>query len=134
MGKLSVYYDESCSHTYIIYFLVNSKPADIWSAGVLLHLLVSGTLPFLGTKDRLYNQILDAQVDLSWNHIGPDAKDLISNMLHLNPDKRLTIQEVLAHPWLKVKVLVFICHYNANVIKYKMFFCLRIVTFVLESI
>lgn len=83
-----------------------SKPADIWSAGVLLHLLISGTQPFQGTKDRLYNQILEAHVDLNgplWeNHIGHHCKDLIRNMLHLDPDKRLTIQEVLAHPWLKV--------------------------------
>ncbi|XP_021944325.1 peripheral plasma membrane protein CASK isoform X3 [Folsomia candida] len=80
------------------------KPADIWSAGILLHLLISGTLPFLGTKDRLYNQILEPHVDLDgslWENHSPDVKDLIRNMLHLNPDKRLTIQDVLSHPWLK---------------------------------
>lgn len=33
------------------------KPVDIWSAGILLHILLSGTLPFLGTKERLTESI-----------------------------------------------------------------------------
>lgn len=95
-----------CRKVKILLLFLCRKPADIWSAGILLHLLVSGTLPFLGTKDRLYNQILEAKIDLSgplWeNHIGPDVKDLIRSMLQFSPEKRLTIQQVLAHPWLKV--------------------------------
>ena len=33
------------------------KPVDIWSTGVLLHILLSGSMPFLGTKDRLYETV-----------------------------------------------------------------------------
>ena len=90
---------------FTLFVVLIRKPADIWSAGVLLHLLLSGTLPFMGTKDRLYNQILEAQIDFDspqWDKIGPDAKDLLRKMLTREPDKRITIHEVLSHPWLKV--------------------------------
>jgi len=46
------------------------KPVDIWSAGVLLHILLSGTLPFLGTKDRLYESVCRGKLYVSsfrWN-------------------------------------------------------------------
>ena len=101
------------------------KPADIWSAGVLLHLLLSGTLPFMGTKDRLYNQILEAQIDLEgplWDKIGPDAKDLLRKMLTRDPDKRITIHEVLSHPWLKVLrctepcAYFYYCHWQSHLL------------------
>lgn len=41
------------------------KPVDIWSAGVLLHILLSGTLPFLGTRERLYHSICRGKLHVS---------------------------------------------------------------------
>ncbi|PSN39508.1 Peripheral plasma membrane protein CASK [Blattella germanica] len=80
------------------------KPIDIWSAGVLLHILLSGTLPFLGTKDRLYESICRGKLYLDspqWEPISEAAKDLVNRMLTLDHTQRITIQEVLNHKWLR---------------------------------
>jgi calcium/calmodulin-dependent serine protein kinase len=45
------------------------KPVDIWSAGILLHILLSGTLPFLGTKDRLYESICRGKLYVSSTYL-----------------------------------------------------------------
>jgi serine/threonine protein kinase len=94
------------SFYFALTFSFFRKPADIWSAGALLHLLLSGTLPFVGSKERLFSKILETPVELEgplWvDQIGPDAKDLLKRMLTRDQDKRITIHEVLSHPWLKV--------------------------------
>ncbi|XP_039301642.1 peripheral plasma membrane protein CASK isoform X7 [Nilaparvata lugens] len=80
------------------------KPVDIWSAGVLLHILLSGTLPFLGTRDRLYHSVCRGKLNLNsvqWECISDNAKDLVRRMLTLDPNHRITIQEVLSHKWLR---------------------------------
>ncbi|XP_074115029.1 peripheral plasma membrane protein CASK isoform X9 [Cotesia typhae] len=80
------------------------KPGDVWAAGVLLHVLLTGTLPFLGSGDRLREAICRGRVQMEspiWDYIGEPAKDLIEKMLTVDINHRITIQEVLNHKWLR---------------------------------
>ncbi|XP_012349622.1 peripheral plasma membrane protein CASK isoform X4 [Apis florea] len=80
------------------------KPGDVWSAGVLLHVLLTGTLPFVGSRDRLRDAICRGRVQMEtplWDNISEPAKDLIQRMLTTDVNHRITIQEVLNHKWLR---------------------------------
>ncbi|KAG7573761.1 Protein kinase domain [Arabidopsis suecica] len=79
--------------------------ADIWSAGVVIYVLLSGSAPFWGeTEEEIFNEVLDGELDLSsdpWPQVSESAKDLIRKMLERNPKQRLTAQQVLCHPWIR---------------------------------
>ncbi|XP_031787806.1 peripheral plasma membrane protein CASK isoform X2 [Nasonia vitripennis] len=80
------------------------KPGDVWSAGVLLHVLLTGTLPFVGSRERLRESICRGRVQMEtslWDPISETAKDLIQRMLTTDVNHRITIQEVLNHKWLR---------------------------------
>ncbi|CAN1222483.1 Calcium-dependent protein kinase 21, partial [Linum grandiflorum] len=81
------------------------KEIDIWSAGVIMYILLTGVPPFWGDNEKgIFASILKGQVDFEtepWPSISESAKDLISKMLTQDPKKRLTSAQVLEHPWIK---------------------------------
>ena len=93
-------------------------PVDIWSSGITLYIMLSGSLPFNlknknnikegmalnSIKDKnnifLQNQIVNVKPKEIEN-ISDEAKNLLKGLLNKDPSKRLTCSQILNHPWLK---------------------------------
>ena len=82
----------------------DSGAVDMWSAGVILYILLCGFPPFYEEElPALFDQILHARYDFPspwWDNISADGKDLVKKLLELDVKKRLTAAQVLAHPWM----------------------------------
>ncbi|WZZ83108.1 hypothetical protein YC2023_103680 [Brassica napus] len=78
---------------------------DVWSAGVIIYILLCGVPPFWAeTEQGVALAILRGVIDFKrdpWPQISESAKSLVRQMLNPDPTKRLTAQQVLAHPWVQ---------------------------------
>ncbi|XP_034093603.1 calcium/calmodulin-dependent protein kinase type II subunit gamma isoform X19 [Gymnodraco acuticeps] len=79
------------------------KPVDIWACGVILYILLVGYPPFWDEdQHKLYQQIKAGAYDFpspEWDTVTPEAKNLINQMLTINPAKRITADQAINHPW-----------------------------------
>uniref|UniRef100_A0A8C1FC51 non-specific serine/threonine protein kinase n=1 Tax=Cyprinus carpio carpio TaxID=630221 RepID=A0A8C1FC51_CYPCA len=90
--------------------IVNYEPlgleADMWSVGVITYILLSGASPFLGeTKQDTLGNISAMNYEFDdefFGHTSELAKNFIRQLLEKDTKKRLTIQDALNHPWIKV--------------------------------
>ncbi|OWM90449.1 calcium-dependent protein kinase 10-like isoform X1 [Punica granatum] len=78
---------------------------DVWSAGVILYILLCGVPPFWAeTEQGVALAILRGVIDFKrepWPQVSNNAKSLVRQMLEPDPRKRLTAQQVLDHPWIQ---------------------------------
>ncbi|KAK3000285.1 hypothetical protein RJ639_023770 [Escallonia herrerae] len=78
---------------------------DVWSAGVIVYILLCGVPPFWAeTEQGVAQAIIRSVVDFKrdpWPKVSDNAKDLVKKMLNPDPKQRLTAQEVLDHPWIQ---------------------------------
>ncbi|XP_014261911.1 maternal embryonic leucine zipper kinase-like [Cimex lectularius] len=105
-GGMSSHLKTSCgSPTYAAPELIQGKKylgsqVDVWSLGVLLYALLCGFLPFDSDSiESLYKKILSGVYDEPpW--LTEQSKNIIKNMLQIDPKNRITIDQLLVHPWL----------------------------------
>ncbi|KND91027.1 Serine/threonine-protein kinase srk1 [Tolypocladium ophioglossoides CBS 100239] len=82
-----------------------SKSVDMWALGCVLYTLLCGFPPFYDESiEVLTEKVAKGQYTFLspwWDDISKSAKDLITHLLAVDPDKRYTIREFLAHPWIR---------------------------------
>jgi len=83
-----------------------NEKCDIWSSGVILYILLSGTPPFNGRNDKeIMEAVYKGEFEMKgeeWDAVSTEAKDLISQMLTFDFKKRPSAKEVLDHKWFKL--------------------------------
>lgn len=82
-----------------------SPASDLWAAGVILFILLSGSPPFYGrTHKEIFEKIKAGHWGFhgrNWGQVSDGAKDLVKKMLKQAPGERLTLAGVLEHPWIR---------------------------------
>ena len=82
----------------------NGREADVWSLGVILHVMLCYKLPFEAESTQLlYKKIRQGLPSLP-SHILPAARLLLHGMLEVAPEKRLTLPQVAQHEWLQLEM------------------------------
>eukprot|EP00922_Rhytidocystis_sp_ex-Travisia-forbesii_P049188 GHVS01073256.1.p1 GENE.GHVS01073256.1~~GHVS01073256.1.p1 ORF type:complete len:638 (-),score=86.27 GHVS01073256.1:710-2623(-) len=82
-----------------------TNKCDLWSAGVIMYILLCGYPPFHGENDAEILQKVKAGKysfnEADWKNVSMEAKDLIRHLLVYNPEDRYSAEQALSHPWIR---------------------------------
>ncbi|EEA04784.1 protein kinase domain-containing protein [Cryptosporidium muris RN66] len=82
------------------------EKCDIWSVGVMAHILLCGVPPFIGNTDaEIIERVRKGSIGFNefiWSEISPLAKEFILLLLNKNPLERISAFQALQHPWLRI--------------------------------
>jgi len=109
VSQLGPRYETCGSPLYLAPEMLRGRPydarVDVWSAGVIVYVLLGGYPPFYAeNQNDLFQVIMKGEYQFfheDWQHISEDAKNLIRKMLVTSPAKRATAEELLREPWLR---------------------------------
>lgn len=81
-----------------------TRSCDLWSCGVILYILLCGYPPFWGDRDtEVFRKVRKGDVSFNgaeWATVSDSAKTLITKLLIMNPDHRISVTQALNHPWI----------------------------------
>lgn len=93
----------------------NGMEADMWSCGVILFTLLTGSLPWSGRNQMsVFKQIREGKVIIPAG-VGTHAAALITNLMQNSPEKRMTARQALLHPWFNGISINWDTHITRNV-------------------
>lgn len=82
-----------------------SKEADLWSVGIICYVMLTGCPPFQADNMKaLFQSIVNANTPYyvsDWKHVSKEAKEFVKGLIVADPEKRMTVDEALNHPWIQ---------------------------------
>lgn len=86
----------------------DGRPSDIWSLGIVLYTMVVGKLPWSSHNPKqVSGQIKRGRFDIP-THLGPDVERILKGTLTMNPEKRMTIQDLANDEWIANSEVLFL--------------------------